>query len=99
MYGKLLPIGSVVQLHNGEKRLIVVGRVLAGPDDVVHDYAGVLYPEGMGAPSALYFFEDAAIEHVFGVGFQDAEEADFKDAVLSRLGRLEVRDGEIVSVD
>ena len=99
MYGNLLPIGSVVQLRGGEKRIMVVGRVVASTDDAVHDYMGVLYPEGMTGSDSFYFFESDSIERVFAVGFQDGEEADYRDEVLSKLGELVARDGVIVSAE
>lgn len=98
MYGELLPIGSVVCLKGGEKRLMVVGRVTGSSDAVVHDYSAVLYPEGLQGSSSLYFFDDASIDCVYSVGYQDEEEAAFKERVLSRLGKLEVRDGSLVSL-
>ena len=44
----------------------------------------------------MFFFNRDAIDRVFFLGFQDAEELAFRSEVLDRLGELEVRDGAIV---
>ena len=98
MKANLLPIGSVVQLRNGERRLMVTGRVIASSDDVVHDYCAVLYPDGLTGSDSLYFFDQDVVDVVYGVGFQDAEEAAFKAAVLSNVENPQVRDGQIVNL-
>ncbi|HJA25933.1 MAG TPA: DUF4176 domain-containing protein [Candidatus Fournierella merdigallinarum] len=98
MYKNLLPIGSVVLLKGGNKRVMICGRIQARADcDTVYDYSACYYPEGIVDPSEMFFFNRDAIEAVFFIGFQDKEELDFRAAVLDRLGELEVRDGRIVS--
>ena len=43
----LLPIGSVVLLKGGVKRLMIYGvRQTDKKDNTEYDYIGVLYPEG-----------------------------------------------------
>ena len=49
MFERTLPIGSVVSLYGGEKRLMILGYVkyLQGDDSgKVYDYCGCTYPEG-----------------------------------------------------
>ena len=43
-----LPLGSVITLKNGSKRLMIVGRLQnqIGSKDI-YDYAAVLWPEGL----------------------------------------------------
>ena len=98
MYKELLPIGTVVLLEGGEKRLMICGRVIVGgQDDQIHDYVGCYYPEGIIDSSKLYFFDHDAIEDVFFIGFQDREEIEYKRNVLSVLDGKEliVKDGQI----
>ena len=51
MEEKLLPIGSVVKLKNGQKRLMITGFLQMEQDEKgqknIWDYSGCLYPEGM----------------------------------------------------
>lgn len=97
MYKTLLPIGSIVRLAGGERRLMICGRVVcqAGTNQI-HDYVGCLYPEGVDNSDNMYFFSHDAIEDIFFIGFQDKEELVFRHEVLDQLGELEVIDGQIV---
>lgn len=97
MYNNLLPIGSVVLLKGGNKRIMICGRVIARMgENAVYDYTACYYPEGIMDPTNMQFFNHDAIERVYFVGFQDTEELKFHEQVLDTLGELEVRDGKIV---
>lgn len=98
MYKNLLPIGSVVLLKGGNKRVMICGRIQTrAGSDVIYDYSACYFPEGIMDPKSMFFFNRDAIETVFFIGLQDKEELDFRAAVLDRLGELEVRDGKIVN--
>lgn len=97
MYKDMLPIGSVVLLKGGDKRLMICGRIQAkAGENVIYDYSACYYPEGIVDPSAMFFFNRDAIDTVYFVGFQDKEELDFRHEVLDQLGELEIKDGAIV---
>lgn len=97
MYSDLLPVGSVVLLKGGEKRVMICGRIQSKQgEDVVYDYSACYYPEGILGSDNMFFFNRDAIERVYFVGFQDEEELKFQEQVLQKLGKLEVRDGKIV---
>lgn len=98
MYKDLLPIGSVVLLEGGEKRLMICGRILCkAGEDRIYDYVGCYYPEGIIESDNMFFFNRDAIDRVFFIGFQDAEELKFREEYLDNLGELVVKDGAIVS--
>lgn len=97
MYKDLLPIGSVVLLKGGEKRIMICGRIQAKEgDNTIYDYSACYYPQGMISADDIFFFNRDAISRVFFIGFQDAEELAFRNEVLDKLGVLEIRDGTIV---
>lgn len=74
-----LPIGSVVLLKNGKKRVMVYGRkVKAGDEDIVYDYLGCLYPEGALGSKDVVLFNHSQIQMVYFIGFQDVEELVFR---------------------
>lgn len=99
-YENLLPIGSVVLLNGGNKRVMICGRIQArAGEDTIYDYSGCFFPEGIVNPEEMFFFNRDAIESVFFIGFQDPEELAFRSTVLAKLGELEIRDGQIVSKD
>lgn len=97
MYKNMLPIGSVVLLKGGNKRVMIIGRVLTkSGEEKIYDYAACYYPEGIGGTDGIFFFDRNAISRLYFVGFQDEEELTLEREVLDKLGELEVRNGEIV---
>ncbi|MBR3104508.1 MAG: DUF4176 domain-containing protein [Lachnospiraceae bacterium] len=96
-YQDLLPCGSIVKLKDGERYMMICGRVVAADgSDRIFDYVGCLYPEGMSMPDNMYFFDRDAIERILFIGFQDEEELAFREEVLEQLGDLKIENGEIV---
>lgn len=78
----LLPIGSIVYLHEGTTKLMIVNRGPILPSDdgerVVYDYTGCMYPEGLDANNVFYFNHDN-IDKVVFEGFKDEEEDRFQE--------------------
>ncbi len=100
MYKDLLPVGSIVRLKEGERKLMICGRiVLQEGGEQIYDYVSCLYPQGITDGEGMYFFNRDAIEEVYFIGFQDREEMDFRHGVLDQLGELKVDDGRIVSAE
>ncbi len=92
MFERTLPIGSVVSLYGGEKRLMILGYVkyLRGDDSgKVYDYCGCTYPEGYVGSEATAVFNHEDIEHIYALGFQDEVQFEFREK-LERI--LEERD-------
>lgn len=97
MYKDLLPIGSVVLLKGGNKRVMICGRIQTrAGEEKVYDYSACYFPEGIVDPTNMFFFDRDAIDVIFFIGCQDEEELRFRHEVLDTLGELEVRDGQIV---
>lgn len=98
MYKNLLPIGSVVLLKGGNKKIMICGRIQTrSGENTIYDYSACYYPEGIINPKQMFFFNRADIERIFFVGFQDSDELEFRANVLDQLGELEIKNGQIVS--
>lgn len=81
-----LPIGSVVQLKDADRRIMVCGRVQRDSGDgKLYDYSGCLYPEGFVGADQMYIFNNDDIDTVYFVGFQDPEEFKFRENILHKL--------------
>ena len=81
----LLPIGSVVLLKNGEKRLMIIGVIQTNPaDGKQYDYLACLYPEGFVGPEYTYLFNSEDIQQIDAEGFADDEHHNFR-AQLAEL--------------
>jgi hypothetical protein len=80
---ELLPLGSVVLLKGGKKRLMVTGiKQINSKDDREYDYTGVLYPEGHMGDVGLFLFDHKDIEETYARGYTDEEWEKF-------IGKLE----------
>ena len=80
---KYLPLGSVVLLEGGDKRVMIYGRrQKAVADDAEWDYIACLYPEGNLDDEHSYLFNHDQIERLYFIGYQDDEELEFHDALL-----------------
>ena len=75
---KYLPIGSVVLLKNGRKKIMIYGRkqmhVETGEE---WDYLACLYPEGNINEEFMYLFNHDQIDKVYYLGYEDEEEKRF----------------------
>ena len=66
----LLPIGSIVLLRDGEKRLMIIGVMQndAGGTGNNYDYLGILYPEGHIGEGFQYLFNhEDIVEIIFHI--------------------------------
>lgn len=71
---ELLPIGSVVALRGGSKKLMIFGvKQRADEEGAVFDYIGVPFPEGNIGLEGQFFFQHEDIEQVYFMGCSDSE--------------------------
>ena len=81
---KYLPIGTVVLLKDGRKKIMIIGykakliNKLSELNDIVWDYSGCIYPEGLMSSDQILLFNHSQIIQIFHVGFQDEEGKEFK---------------------
>lgn len=70
-----LPLGTIVLLKNGAKRLMIYGRCMKKEaTGELYDYIGCLYPEGFINPEKTFVFQHSSIEEVVHLGYVDEEE-------------------------
>lgn len=81
---ELLPIGSIVLLEGGEKRLMIIGikQTDVSGDGQEYDYLGVLYPEGHIGDQFQYLFNHADIKEIVFRGYEDDERDEFLDKLF-----------------
>ncbi|GED04249.1 DUF4176 domain-containing protein [Bacillus atrophaeus] len=77
---KLLPIGSIVLLEGGSKKLMIYGRkqIVVSNNPKMFDYIGVFYPEGYIDQEYTFAFNHSDIENIIFEGYQDEEETEFQ---------------------
>ena len=82
---ELLPIGSVVLLRNGKKKLMIIGIKQADAENpsVVFDYSGVMYPEGYLGEKSFFLFDHKDICDVIYNGYTNVEREEFLNKISS----------------
>lgn len=92
---KFLPVGTVVMLQNGSKRVMINGfcTMDASAPEKVYDYSGVLYPEGSLSSDQTLLFDHSQIVRVDHMGLVDDEEKEFKEK-LNEILKMEANGTE-----
>ena len=86
-----LPIGSVVTLKNGTKKVMICGRIQRETKQGrIYDYCACLYPEGMIDSRSVYLFDQEDIDRIYHIGLQDQEEFAFRHQMEEELTRLQL---------
>lgn len=84
---KLLPIGTVVTLNDGEQELMITARFpLYDNNGIVgyFDYAGCFYPQGQ-FNEGNYFFNSEDIQTIHFTGYITEEEQEIQKNIEKQL--------------
>lgn len=86
---KFLPIGTVVMLNGGKKRVMITGFCASEREgDILYDYSGCIFPEGFISSDKTLLFNHSQIEKIFHMGLSDEEEKNFKIKLNELLSKL-----------
>lgn len=79
-FEKYLPVGTVVMLKGGKKRVMITGfcSIAQEQEGKIFDYSGCLYPEGYLSANQVCLFDHEQIDKVYHLGLVDEEEKAFK---------------------
>ena len=83
----LLPLGSIVYLADGNQKVVIIGRgmiVNQEGADVVFDYTGSFFPDGLN-PEEIYYFNEEDIDEVIFEGYRNDEEERYAKLYLQWL--------------
>lgn len=91
MREKFLPVGSIVLLNGGTKKLMITGFCTVSKElpDKVFDYCGCLYPEGIINSNENCVFNHDQIKELLFLGYDSDEEIDFKNRLKLLLNEEE----------
>lgn len=95
MFKGLLPIGSVVQIGDSKKKVMIVGCCQKGGsgEPRLWDYTGVIFPEGYLDANKMFLFNNEQITMVYALGYQDAEQIAFKKKAEATIQELRKEEG------
>lgn len=91
---ELLPIGSVVILKNGVRKLMITGIKTALKDapSKIYDYIGVLYPEGFMGDKGNFLFDDDNINDIIFKGYNNPEREDFLEYLETEISNSQTEE-------
>lgn len=92
-FKKYLPLGSVVLMNGGRKRVMITGYVVKSPEmeGKVFDYVGCIWPEGMISSDKNLMFDHKDIAKIFAIGYTDDEQKKFMSALDTASSLMEER--------
>lgn len=81
MEEKYLPIGTVVLLKGGTKKVMINGfcAVTEAKKDKIFDYRGCPFPEGVLQSSGVALFDHDQISEIVHMGYKNDESINFLD--------------------
>lgn len=87
MFDRTLPIGSVVLLKTGTKRIMILGycKYKQGDQNKIYDYVGCSYPEGFLSPEKTALFDHEQIARIYALGYQNETQFLFHEKLESKL--------------
>ena len=78
----LLPLGSIIILENGTKKIMIYGRKQrAVQNQRTYDYVACLYPEGNIDDEYTYLFNHSDIKEIVHEGYRDEDEEKFLEVL------------------
>lgn len=79
MIKDLLPIGTVVTLQGGVRKIMIIGvkTTIRDAPEVIYDYIGVLYPEGFLGDEGNFMFNHSDINDIIFKGYNNPERENF----------------------
>lgn len=84
---KYLPIGTIVLLNNGNKKIMIYGRKqIHAQSGIMFDYVACFYPEGNIDEKYTFLFNNEDIREVVFRGYEDEDEVEFNDK-LKKIDR------------
>ena len=95
-YSSFLPVGTVVELKNAKRKLVIIGIFqLDLENEVVYDYVGVLYPEGYIGSNSCFLFNKEDIKNIVYQGYDD----DDRKGYISMMDTALQQVNEVLSSD
>jgi hypothetical protein len=93
---KYLPLGSVVLLNGGKKKVMITGFCIEAKEtpDKIYDYCGCVYPEGVIRSDLTCVFDHSQIKQIFFKGYVNDEAIDFSKKLTEVKTKTDTGDSE-----
>lgn len=82
---KILPLGSVVLLNGGTKKVMIIGYCMKTPEkpNKIYDYCGCVFPEGVLRSDVTCVFDNEQIKEICFSGYENEETSTFLNKVIA----------------
>ena len=95
MQDKYLPIGTVVLLKGGEKKVMITSYLIfpmgKETDKKMFDYGGCPFPEGIVDSTHTVVFNHGQIEKIIYLGLKDDEQQKFNELLIGTTDEIRKR--------
>lgn len=101
MEHEVLPLGSIVLLKGGKKKVMIIGyrmRVQAEPDKI-YDYCGCVFPEGVLRSNITCVFNKDQIAQIFFFGYKNTESNNFITRVKDLNKQEEITKNQVLHIE
>ena len=89
MKEKYLPIGTVLTLKQGTKKIMIVGYCPINDKNEMFDYTACPFPEGIITPNKIIAFNHENIETIHQMGIDDEETQKLSNAINEMVKNIE----------
>lgn len=89
MKEKYLPIGTVLTLNGGTKRVMIIGYCPMAGENQVFDYSACTFPEGVITTDKTLAFNHDQIKEINFMGLEDAEYQEFDGKIKEMVQNVE----------
>ena len=98
MRGKYLPIGTIVLLKGGKKKIMITGycSVPNSNQSILFDYSGCMYPEGFLSNTQTALFNHSQIKEIIQIGYEDDEAKEFNERIINMIQAIKDFNPQIV---
>lgn len=89
MKEKYLPIGTVVTLKEGTKKIMIIGYCPINENNEMFDYTACPFPEGVITPNRIIAFNHENIEIINQLGMDNEETQNFNKTLNEIVKNVE----------
>lgn len=94
MRDKFLPIGTIVYLKGGKKKVMITSYLIFSKGEEngkkLYDYAGCPYPEGILDSNVAVAFNHSQIEKIVFEGHEDTDFVEFNKSLVETVKKTGV---------
>lgn len=99
-FKRFLPIGTVVLLRGGSKKIMITGYCAYEKENPnqMYDYNGCIYPEGYISSELVCLFNHKQIHKIYHLGYANEENAKWKEKLNEYVDKLDKGEEAVLEI-